>query len=66
MDRANLSRLRSASPPGARAEIRLFLDYAPHVPESEVPDPYYDNGFDRVLDLLEQAGGGLVRALGSA
>lgn len=66
MDRANLSKLTAARPPDARADIRLFLDYAPHLPEREVPDPYYDNSFDHALDLLEQASAGLIRSLGSA
>ncbi len=66
MDNSNLAKLQAACPPGAGAEIRLFLDYAAHLPEREVPDPYYDDGFDRVLDLLEQASQGLVRALRSA
>ncbi len=66
MDRSNLSKLLASRPAGAKAEVGLFLDYAPHLPESEVPDPYYDDGFDRVLDLLEEAGSGLVRALQSA
>ena len=65
MDNSNLAKLQAACPSGSSAEIRLFLDYAPHLPEREVPDPYYDDGFDRVLDLLEQASQGLVSALGS-
>jgi protein-tyrosine phosphatase len=45
-----------------RAEIRPFLDYAPHLPESAVPDPYYggSEGFEHVLDLVEEASKGLL------
>lgn len=66
MDNSNLAKLQAACPADADAEIRLFLDYAAHLPEREVPDPYYNDGFDRVLDLLEEASAGLVRVLKSA
>jgi protein-tyrosine phosphatase len=56
MDRANLAFiLRYAR--GARAEIRLFLSYAQEaglVDRDEVPDPYYDNNFQRTYDLVER------------
>jgi protein-tyrosine phosphatase len=57
--------LRSASPPEHRRKIRLFLDYAPHRPEREVPDPYYGAapGFELVLDLVEEASRGLLASL---
>ena len=56
MDRENLSyMLRSAS--GARAEIALFLSYAKDagiVQIDEVPDPYYDDSFERSYTLIQQ------------
>jgi protein-tyrosine phosphatase len=65
MDRGHLTSLRSASPPEHRRKIRLFLDYAPHRPEREVPDPYYGAapGFELVLDLVEEASRGLLASL---
>ena len=44
------------------AEVRLFLDYAPELPEQEIPDPYYGGpaGFDRVIKLVEAASEGLL------
>jgi protein-tyrosine phosphatase len=66
MDRSNLANLQATRPPGARAEIKLFMDFAPDQPVREVPDPYYDNRFDHVLDLLEQSSRGLIAALRSA
>jgi protein-tyrosine phosphatase len=44
------------------AEVRPFLDYAPERPESEVPDPFYGGpeGFEHVLDLVEEASEGLL------
>jgi protein-tyrosine phosphatase len=65
MDRNNLQELQERAPRGARANIQLFLDYAPEQPRREVPDPYYggSNGFEEVLDLIEAAARGLLRRL---
>ena len=53
MDRGHLSHLTCMAPPDGRAEVALFLDYAPDAPKREVPDPYYGDaqGFLEVLDL---------------
>jgi protein-tyrosine phosphatase len=47
---------------GGRAVVRPFLDFAPHFPEREVPDPYGGgpDAFERVLDLVEEASEGLL------
>jgi low molecular weight protein-tyrosine phosphatase len=44
------------------AVVRPFLDFATNSPEREVPDPYYGgaDGFERVLDLVEEASEGLL------
>lgn len=44
------------------AVVRPFLDFAADSPEREVPDPYYGGpeGFDHVLDLVEEASEGLL------
>lgn len=56
MDRLNLETLRAASNASQHAKLKLFLDYA-RSQESDVPDPYYGGatGFERVLDLVEDA-----------
>ena len=45
-----------------RAVVRPFLDFAPHSPEREVPDPYGGgpDSFEHVLDLVEGASEGLL------
>ena len=50
------------------SKIELFLDYAIQFSEQEVPDPYYggDKGFDLVIDLIEDASRGLIRAIKNA
>ncbi len=44
------------------AVVRLFLDFATNASEREVPDPYYGgpDGFERVLELIEEASEGLL------
>ncbi len=44
------------------AVVRPFLDFATDSPEREVPDPYYGGpeGFEHVLDLVEEASEGLL------
>ena len=44
------------------AVVRPFLDFAHDSPEREVPDPYYggSEGFEHVLDLVEEASEGLL------
>lgn len=65
MDSQNLRDLRRLRPAGFSGELDLFLRYARGVSEREVPDPYYGgpDGFDRVLDLVENAADGLLDAL---
>ncbi len=62
MDRDNFSTLRRMAPPAHAHKVRLLLDFAPHLLEREVPDPYYggQQGFERVLDLVEEAAQGLL------
>ncbi len=63
MDRDNLEQLLGyCQEPELRGRIQLFMDYAPDLPEREVPDPYYGgpNGFERVMDLIETAAEGLL------
>jgi protein-tyrosine phosphatase len=63
MDRENLSHLKDRAPRAAHARLHLFMEFAPELGVSEVPDPYYggSNGFEEVLDLVEAASRGLLR-----
>ena len=46
-----------------RAKVQLFCDYCTEHKETEVPDPYYggDQGFEDVMDLIEDGCRGLLR-----
>lgn len=54
--------LELCATPEHRQKVRLLLEFAPGLPEREVPDPYYGglSGFDRVLRLIEEAAQGLL------
>jgi len=63
MDEANLSILERLRPRDAQGHLGLFLEFAEQHDEREVPDPYYGGaeGFERVLDMVEDAAGGLLK-----
>lgn len=65
MDDDNYAILVEACPGEHKEKIRYFLDYAPHLKVREVPDPYYGGsfGFERVLDLVEEASEGFLNRL---
>ena len=60
MDRSNLANLKRLRPEGAKAKLSLFLDLLADQPLREVPDPYYEDGFDTVLDLIEEGCDALI------
>ncbi|MGF1479208.1 MAG: low molecular weight protein-tyrosine-phosphatase [Cyanophyceae cyanobacterium] len=68
MDRENYHNILGLAP--SRSDwhkVKLMGDFASHHPEQEVPDPYYGGpeGFDRVIDLLLDACGGLLNYIRS-
>jgi len=62
MDRENYENLLAICPAGHEPKVRLFMEFAPNRREREVPDPYFGgiSGFDRVLDMIEDAAQGLL------
>lgn len=65
MDEENLDSLMQLAPARRVAPIELVLRYATRTPLAEVPDPYAggSDGFERVLDLLEDAADGLLASV---
>ena len=66
MDMANyrdITRLDSGNNYGEK--VHLMMDFAPQNSLREVPDPYYGgvSGFDKVLDMVEEAAVGLLAAI---
>jgi protein-tyrosine phosphatase len=62
MDEANLAQLKRLCPPERAGKVKLFMEFAGEGAGREVPDPYYGGaqGFERVLDMVEQASRGLL------
>lgn len=62
MDNANMEILYRLCPKEQRDRLGLFLAYAQYHKQREVPDPYYggEDGFERVLDMVEDAAEGLL------
>ena len=65
MDDDNLAHLAALCPVLHRHRLKRLLDFAPHEMSREVPDPYYgnDDGFDRVIDLVEAGVEGMLAQL---
>ena len=62
MDSENHRDLSSLCPPGEKDRLHLFMEFAPDLGRTDVPDPYYggDGGFEAVLDMIEAASAGLL------
>ena len=65
MDMDNLSRLQARCPDQHAHKLGLLMEYSKNFLEREVPDPYYGGGagFERVLDMVEDAGLGFIEHL---
>ena len=68
MDHENLEILLRSCPPQYRHKVGLFMRYATRSSSEIVPDPYYGGaqGFDMVLDYIEDAADGLIAVLRQA
>ena len=62
MDRGNHAWLSRLAQPSAAHKLGMMMNYARAFEETDVPDPYYggEEGFERVLDMLEDAARGLL------
>jgi protein-tyrosine phosphatase len=62
MDWDNLTLLEDDCPPAHAHKLKRFMEFAPHLTQSVVPDPYHggEQGFEVVLDYVEQAAKGLL------
>jgi len=65
MDSDNHYELEVICPPGYEDRLHMFLKFAQNSGVTDVPDPYYGggNGFETVLDLIEDASEGLLKHL---
>jgi protein-tyrosine phosphatase len=65
MDANNLQRTLAVCPPQHQHKVRRLTEHCTQHKATEVPDPYYggDAGFERVLDLIEDACDGLLHSI---
>lgn len=64
MDRENLAGILQQAPDNAaEAKVRLFRDFDPEQPGSEVPDPYYGDrvDFENVFLICRRSAEGLLK-----
>jgi len=61
MDASNFNNLLKLSDnPDDQRKIKMILNYSYPDQNRQVPDPYYDNGFENVYRLLDQACDSLI------
>ena len=62
MDADNLANLMRMCPAGSEHKVHLMLNFGEGTKGQDVPDPYYvgGDGFEVVLDLIENATNGLL------
>jgi protein-tyrosine phosphatase len=62
MDREHHALLACLAPPSTGQKLRMMLEFARRPVRDDVPDPYYGgpDGFELVLDLIEDAAEGLL------
>ena len=65
MDQEHYATLSRSAGAAAGHKLKLMMSYARRFKERDVPDPYYGGpqGFERVLDMLEDAAKGLLESL---
>jgi protein-tyrosine phosphatase len=65
MDSSNFEDLLNICPREHRHKVKRLLEFAEHLAQQDVPDPYYGGtqGFERVLDLIEEGARGLLAEL---
>lgn len=63
MDRSNFAALERMRPSDSKADLRLCLSDASELGQTDVPDPYYNDGFERAYELIEAAAEGLLRRI---
>ena len=63
MDWDNRALLEERCPPENQHKIRGFAEFLQTTQASAIPDPYYggEQGFEHVLDLIEEASDGLMQ-----
>ena len=66
MDQENVTQLRAMDERHVmNGKLHRLLEYAPDGTTLDVPDPYYEGGFDRVFELVNAGAQGLLQTIRS-
>ena len=67
MDTDNLSYLQKNCPQQQQHKLNLLMEFSENFSQRKVPDPYYGGaqGFENVLDMVEDATAGLLQKIQS-
>ncbi len=60
MDESNYEDLQALCPTEHQIKLHYFMSFATHLKLLNVPDPYLDNRFEQVLNMVEEASKGLL------
>ena len=63
MDEENISTMKSMFPYVNFANVTTMLSYAPSIPQTDVPDPYYEDNFEKVFLMIDTACHGLFEKI---
>ncbi len=65
MDNSNYKNVVALTADDLKYKIKMMMDFSSNHPHDQVPDPYYGgpDGFELVLDLLEDACNGLLEEI---
>ncbi|QIV94701.1 low molecular weight protein-tyrosine-phosphatase [Allofrancisella frigidaquae] len=55
MDQENIDTIKQMFPRADFSKVSKILDYAPTISLTDVPDPYYENNFEKVFLMLDTA-----------
>ena len=67
MDYSNFQDVRRmAKSPQQKEKVKMILNFSRPDSDEEVPDPYYDNRFELVYTLLDEACDAVIKALKKA
>lgn len=55
MDKSNYQDILKLCTGDQASKVKMFLEFGDNKEVTEVPDPYYTEGFDYVFDLVEKA-----------
>lgn len=60
MTPSHLNELQTLVSNQSKAKLYLLMDFVPSAVRNDIPDPYYDDNFEYVYDLIDQGTTGLL------